>query len=139
MDTRFLGTWNLVKWSNQLDNDTEIYPFGEDAKGYIHYAENGHVFVHIMMEGRENYSGSDPFKGTSDEDATAIKSQISYAGTYEFIDDKIVHHVTISSFPNWVGGDQFRDYDFIDGQLNLSATGAQFQGQNVKATLVWKR
>lgn len=139
MDARILGTWNLVKWSNQLDDGTKIHPFGEDPTGYIHYAEDGHVFVHIMMGNRENYGGTDPFKGTSDEDAAAIKSQISYAGTYKFINGKIVHHVTISSFPNWVGGDQVRDFDIIDGQLHLSATGAQFQGQNVTATLIWKR
>lgn len=139
MDRRILGTWNLIKWSNRLDDGTEIYPFGEDLKGYIHYAEDGHLFVHIMMAGRTNYSGSDPFKGTLDEDAAAIKSQLSYAGTYEFIDGKIIHHVSISSFPNWVGGDQVRDFKFVDEYLHLSLTGAQLQGQNVTATLTWKQ
>lgn len=139
MDSRILGTWNLVKWSNQLNDGTETYPFGEDAKGYIHYSEDGYLFVHIMMANRQNYSGTDPFKGTLDEDSAAIKSQISYAGTYEFIDGKIVHHVTVSSFPNWVGRDQVRDFKFIDEYLYLSAAGAQFQGQDVTATLIWKQ
>lgn len=139
MDRRILGTWNLIKWSNRLDDGTEIHPFGEDLKGYIHYAEDGHLFVHIMTADRENYSGSDPFKGTLDEDAAAIRSQLSYAGTYEFIDGKIIHHVSISSFPNWVGGDQVRDFKFVDEYLHLSMTGAQLQGQNVTATLVWKQ
>lgn len=139
MDRRILGTWNLVKWSNQLDDGTEFFPFGEDATGYIHYAENGHLFVHIMMAGRENYSGSDPFKGTLEEDAAAMKSQITYAGTYEFIDDKIVHHVSMSSFPNWVGGDQVRDFEFVDEYLHLSVASAVFQGQTVSARLIWKQ
>lgn len=139
MDSRILGTWNLVKWSNQLDDGTEIYPFGKDAKGYIHYSKNGHLFVHIMMENRENYSGTDPFKGSLDEDVAAMKSQITYAGTYEFIDGQIVHHVTMSSFPNWVGGDQVRNFEFVDEHLHLSVTSAVFQGQNVSAKLIWKQ
>lgn len=139
MDARILGTWNLVKWSNRLDDGTEIYPFGEDAKGYIHYAENGHLFVHIMMENRDNYSGTDPFTGSLAEDAAAMKSQITYAGTYEFINDRLVHHVTMSSFPNWVGKDQVRDFKFVGQYLHLSVSGVLFQGQNVSAQLIWKQ
>ncbi|WP_162651181.1 lipocalin-like domain-containing protein [Lentilitoribacter sp. Alg239-R112] len=139
MDTRILGTWNLVKWVNELDDGTEIFPFGEDAKGYIHYAKNGHLFVHIMMSNRANYIGSDPFSGSIDEDSAAIKSQITYAGTYEFVNSKLVHHVTMSSFPNWVGKDQVRDFAFDGEHLHLSAAGAQFQGQNVTAKLIWKQ
>tara|TARA_R110002072_G_scaffold84907_1_gene192322 strand:+ start:108 stop:305 length:198 start_codon:yes stop_codon:yes gene_type:complete len=37
---------------------------------------------------------NDPFGGSLEEDSAAMKSQITYAGTYEFFGDRIEHHVT---------------------------------------------
>lgn len=139
MNNEIVGTWKLLSWHNSLNDGSKIYNFGPDATGYISYSSDGHVFVHIMAANRALYEGTDPFNGTSDEDAAAIKSHISYAGKYEFIDDKLVHHTKISSFPNWVGTDQVRDYEIDGDKLTLSASGARFKGHEVTATLVWQR
>lgn len=139
MKEQFIGTWILASWHNELDDGSKTYPFGPDASGYISYSADGFVFVHIMTANRTLYAYPDPFTGTLEEDSAAMKSQITYAGTYEFIGDKIVHHATISSFPNWVGSDQVRDYHIDGDTLELSASDAQFQDQNVTARLIWTR
>jgi hypothetical protein len=33
---------------------------------------------------------------------------VAYAGRYSFHGDRVVHHVELSLFPNWVGSDQER-------------------------------
>ncbi|MEO9460160.1 MAG: lipocalin-like domain-containing protein [Lentilitoribacter sp.] len=139
MDRDIIGTWVLESWYNELPDGSKIYPLGKHVKGYISYSSDGFVFVHIMKADRENYTDSDPFTGSAQEDTAAIKSQISYAGPYEFIDGKLYHHAKVSSFPNWVGTDQIRDVKIIGDRLELSAVGARFQGNTVTAKLIWSR
>lgn len=139
MERDIIGTWLLESWYNELPDGSKVHPLGEDVKGYISYSHDGYVFVHIMKANRQNYANGDPFTGSNDEDASAIKSQITYAGPYEFIDGKLYHHAKISSFPNWVDTDQIRDVKIDGNTLELSAVGAQFQGHIVTAKLIWAR
>jgi len=112
---------------------------GPDATGYISYSDDGYVFVHIMKKDRENYTVNDPFVGTAEEDAAAVKSSISYAGPFTINGGEITHHVTHSSFPNWVGSKQIRSARFEGSTLVLSAAGATFQGKEVTAYVTWER
>lgn len=134
-----IGTWQMLDWYNVEENGQKHFPLGEQATGYISYSKDGFVFVHLMAADRQLYELNDPFGGTEREDAAAIKSQISYAGPYTFKDGEVVHHVTHSSCPNWVGSDQFRKVEFEGDRLILSAAGAVFQGKVVTAYVIWKR
>ncbi|MFK8034657.1 MAG: lipocalin-like domain-containing protein [Hyphomicrobiales bacterium] len=50
--------------------------------------------------------------GTSEEDALAIKTQISFSGSYFERDNQVVHVVEAATCPNWVGTEQVRDIKF---------------------------
>ena len=134
-----LGTWELVAWYNQCSDGTKLYPLGPDASGYINYSPDGYVFVHLAAARRALYSVNDPFGGSAEEDTAAMKSLISYAGTYECLSDRVIHHVTQASCPNWVGTEQVRFLRFEEGCLELQAAGALFQGEVVTAHVHWKR
>lgn len=134
-----VGTWQMLDWYNLAPDGEKIYPLGPDATGYISYSSDGHVFVHMMAATRHLYALDDPFGGTLEEDSAAIKSQISYAGPYTYRGDEVVHHVTHSSCPNWVGTEQRRNVRLDGDCLELSAHGALFQGRTVTAFVTWKR
>lgn len=134
-----VGTWQLIRWYNVSDDGEEMYPLGKEATGYISYSNNGFVFVHLMAASRAPYAVNDPFGGTLEENAAAVKSHISYAGRYEYRGDDVVHRVTVASCPNWVGTEQIRTVRFNDGRLELSATDARLQGRAVTAYVLWKR
>lgn len=136
---QLLGTWKLIRWYNLSQDGTEIYPLGNDASGYISYSRDGFVFVHLMAANRAPYALNDPFGGTLEEDAAAVKSHISYAGLYECAGDEVVHRVTHASCPNWVGSEQIRRVRFEGDRLELSAAGARFQGRLVTAYVLWER
>lgn len=138
-DDPLIGTWLMLDWYNVEDNGQKHYPLGEQATGYINYSKDGFVFVHLMAADRQLYSINDPFCGSETEDSVAIKSQITYAGPYSFKGDEVVHHVTHSSCPNWVGSDQVRKVVFEGDRLILSAAGASFQGKSVTAYVIWTR
>jgi hypothetical protein len=134
-----IGTWSLLAWYNQTQAGHRSYPLGADATGYISYSHDGFVFVHLMAHNRRPYTVNDPFGGTAAEDSAAMKSQITYAGPYDYHGDHVVHCVTHASCPNWVGTRQVRQVEFIGDRLRLSATGALFQGEEVTAYVDWQR
>lgn len=139
MTSSILGTWRLLSWYNELEDGTRIYPLGEDATGFISYSSDGFVFVQMVAANRAHYSVNDPFGGSIEEDALAIKSQISYSGSFFERDSQVVHVVEAATCPNWVGTEQVRNVEFFDSKLVLSAQGAKFQGQTVTAYVHWQK
>ena len=134
-----VGTWSLRSWYNQTEDGRRLFPFGEDATGYISYSPDGFVFVHLMTSRRVPFAVNDPFGGTLQEDSEAFKSHITYAGPYEYAGNRVIHRVTQASCPNWVGTEQIRQVEFVGEHLRLSAAGALLQGRQVTAYLDWQR
>jgi hypothetical protein len=99
-----IGTWRLVSWENRSLVGGEIpYPLGKDAAGYVMYNQDGYMFVAIMGPDRLQFAVNDLLSGTPEEEAQAEETYISYCGWYDFDGDKVVHHVELSLFTNWVG------------------------------------
>ena len=133
----FTGSWKLKEWSAELRDESKIYPFGKDAIGRITYGNDGLMAVQIMKNNRASFHLEDPLQGQPDEMITAYNGFIAYCGTYE-IDptaNQVVHHIEISSFPNWIGQNQIRNFEFNGDELTLS-TGFIGSGRH---KLVWKK
>jgi hypothetical protein len=72
--------------------------------------------VMMMRLGRPPFASGDLRRGTDAEVRVAFDGFISYFGTYTIDSAKhtITHHLQGASYPNWVGGDQVRQYK-LDG------------------------
>lgn len=134
-----VGTYDLVSWENRYESGAITYPLGPDAIGVISYSPDGFLFVHIMANNRNKHSLSDLFSGKNSEIKNSATTHISYCGTYEIKENEIIHHVSVSSFPNWVSSEQRRNWEFKNGNLMLSAQGLQVGNEKVGAYLIWKR
>jgi hypothetical protein len=64
---------------------------------------------------------------------------VAYAGYYSFHGDRVVHHVELSLFPNWVGSDQERWVELAKDLLILSASPLLLAGKQQVPRLVWER
>ncbi|NND35016.1 MAG: lipocalin-like domain-containing protein [Saprospiraceae bacterium] len=119
---KFIGSWELKEWTAELNDGSIVHPFGKDAIGRITYDGHSNMAVQIMKNNRPNFLSEDPLQGQPDEVVTAYGGFIAYCGTFEVLSDanQVVHKIAISSFPNWVGQDQFRNYEFKDDNLILS-------------------
>jgi len=119
---KFIGSWELKKWTAELNDGTEFFPFGEDAVGRISYDSDSNMSVHIMKNNRPPFHSEDPLNATPDEMFTAFGDFISYCGSYVIYNNpnQVVHQIKISSFPNWVGQNQIRKFEFKDDKLILS-------------------
>ncbi|MHA1559467.1 MAG: lipocalin-like domain-containing protein [Alphaproteobacteria bacterium] len=135
---KLLGTWKLARWYNEAADGTITEPFGPDPVGFISYSHDGYMFAHLAITDRARYAANDMAAGTIDEDSAAMKSHVSYAGSYEIDGNHVVHHVELASFPNWTGTDQRRQIRFESGRLRLSAP-FEYDGAIVTAHAVWEK
>jgi hypothetical protein len=136
---RFVGRWKLVSFETRGEDGEVTYPFGKDALGYIMYSTDGYMSVTIFPKNRRRFNTYDVAGGTIEEKVAAAESYISYFGRYEIIDDRVIHHVEASFFPNWVGVDQERFYRFDGNRLTLSSTPMLFKGKSQSIHLIWDK
>ncbi|HVO49492.1 MAG TPA: lipocalin-like domain-containing protein [Thermoanaerobaculia bacterium] len=141
MDTSSLaGAWNLLVLEFRSDGQV-VYPTGRDAAGMCLYDATGHMSLQIMRVDRPRFAAEDMLGGTPEEVAAAAKGYIAYGGTY--VEDAqngvVVHHVTHSLFPNWVGKDLVRFFKRTGDRLITSAPTVVVGGHLMDAMLVWER
>ena len=134
-----VGAWRLVSWQNQAADGQVTYPMGTDAMGYLLYGADGRFSVTISRKGRARFAAGDLLSGTAEEKARALEGFVAYAGRYTFHGDRVIHHVELSLFPNWVGSDQERWVELAGDRLTLSASPLLLAGTQQVPRLVWER
>lgn len=137
--SQFVGTWRLVSFELRHTNGQVLYPYGKDAVGYLMYLPDGYMSVVIMSANRPKLAAEGIFGANAEEKATAAQTYFSYCGRYEIQADKVIHHVEASFFPNWVGVDQERFFEFTGDRLSLSKPPILVSGQQQTAHLIWER
>ena len=134
-----LGTWRLVSLEGATVDGHVSYPYGQDALGYLTYGSDGRMSAIIMSADRPRFPGNDPRGGPAAEKAAAADTFIAYCGTYTLHGGRVVHHVELSLFPNWVGGDQERFYELDGDRLVIHTGPILIDGEPRTSRLVWQR
>ena len=111
---------------------------GERLTGFIHYGADGRMACMIARQDRLRVSGTQ-FTCTDAEKVAAYDSFFSYSGTYTIQGDRVAHHVALSLFPNWVGGDQVRRFRVAGDVLDIIARLDEGTPQARTALLSWTR
>ena len=100
-DNPLLGTWKLKSYVREVTATGErIDERGEHPNGYLSYAVDGRMYAIITWENRIKPREVVP---TDEERVKLFSTMISYAGTYTFDAEKVIHHVDISWNQNWTG------------------------------------
>ena len=134
-----VGAWRLVSWENRAADGQVTYPMGTDALGSLLYTASGRFSVTISRRGRAGFAAGDLLSGTTEEQARAVEGFVAYAGRYSFHGDRVIHHVELSLFPNWVGTDQERWVELAGNHLTLSASPLLLAGKQQVPRLLWER
>jgi len=142
-DARFVGTWQLVTSEFRTADGEVTYPLGEKAAGVLIYDGGGRMAAQLMRPGRPKFASGDMQGGSLEEIKTAAEGYVAYFGTYQVNDKngKVVHHVEASLFPNWVGQDQVRLFEFSADadMLTLKTLPILSGGHEIIGVLVWKK
>jgi hypothetical protein len=135
---KFIGTWKLVSYKLKL-GDKESYPFGKDAIGQIMYNSDGYMAVFISPKVRTKFNSEDVMGGTVHEKLAAADTFIGYCGSFEVLEDMVVHRVKVSFFPNWVGSKLERFYKFEGDRLTLRSAPMLIYGETQSIYLIWEK
>jgi hypothetical protein len=136
---RLLGAWSLQEYVARTDDGGVHHPLGPGASGLLVYSAGGHMTAQLMSDGRPRW----PRPGDDDRlprIAAIAAGYLAYAGTFE-VDESaatVVHHVTLSLLPNWIGRPQRRRVDLDGDRLVLSVAGAT-AGDPPTHRLSWAR
>jgi len=134
-----VGRWRLLSWSARDEDGEVTYPFGEKAEGTLVYTADGWLTVALAVGDRPNLSTEDLIGGSDDERAEAFSTYIAYSGTYEVEGDVVVHRITMSLFPNWVGSERRRHVDLSADELVLTTPPMEVGGDVLVSELRWTR
>ena len=137
--SQFWGTWRLQSFEVRTSSGEVSYPFGRNATGHLIYSQDGYMTVAVMKANRPNFNSADIFAASPDEKRIAFDTFASYGGTYEVQNNKIIHHIQVSLFPNWSGRDQERFFEFFADQLILSSPPMPVGGKEQTGRVVWQR
>jgi hypothetical protein len=131
-----VGTWKLVSASSVTANgQRDETPYGAGPVGFLSYSEDGRVTAMISYAGRKSL----PANPRVEEQAEAYKTFFAYAGRYTLSRDKVIHHVEICSFQNYVNKDLVRSIKFQGDQLVLATPPTLMDGAIQTIEIIWQR
>lgn len=132
-----IGVWHLSSFV-RMDGEGAVaaLPRGENPQGMLVYSADGHMSVHLMNSGRARFAGMAQDEGTVEEKAEALSTYQGYAGRFELAAGRVTHHITLSSFPNWVGTSIWRDVELDGDRLTLSSPYRESTGEPLRSVLV---
>ena len=135
-----IGTWKLVSITRQApDGKRDDAPFGKRPSGMLIYTADGHTSVIISYDNRNPLSSDDRLAASVSEKAAAFDTSFGYAGRYTCSANRVVHHATTASVPNWAGTDMVRILRSADGKLTLSTPPLLVGGAASTWELTWER
>lgn len=113
------GTWTLVAADKILPGGARARDYGEQPKGRLIVDADGRYSLQILKSERLRFTEDSKADGSSNEFKSAVMGSSTHYGTIT-IDDKaqqLVFSIEGSSFPNWEGTVQRRQYELEGDQL----------------------
>lgn len=135
------GTWRLLSSEFRTSGGEAIYPLGEDAGGQCILTPDGYMSGQLMRKDRPRFAAGNQASGTPEEIKAALEGYVSYYGPFD-IDparQQLTTHVEGSLFPNWIGEDQVRFYEFSENRLTLKTPPIPLGDDEVTGYLIWER
>ena len=131
----------MVACEGQWSDGRVTYPYGKEPVGMLIYDGQGHFSGQISDTGRPEFASGNLLKGSPEELKSAFEGYVAYYGGYEVDEVKghMTHRVEGSFFPNWVGQEQTRLFEFQGDKLRLSTLPIKGSRANLTVVLLWER
>ena len=113
------GTWTLVAADKILPGGAVARDYGEQPKGRLMVDAQGRYSLQILKSERLRFAIDSKADGSTDEFKSAVMGSSTHYGTIT-IDEmagRLVFSIEGSSFPNWEGTVQRREYTLEGGEL----------------------
>lgn len=114
------GTWTLVAADKILPGGARARDYGEQPKGRLVVDTRGRYSLQILKSERLRFATGSKADGSTDEFKSAVMGSSTHYGTVT-VDEKaaqLVFSIEGSSFPNWEGTVQRRQYKLEGKELS---------------------
>ena len=139
VDASLVGRWKLSSYVTRDEDGSVSHPFGEHPSGTLIYTPGGWMIAQIAAEDRPRLESDDPLLADEAARAAAFSTCLAYSGFYEAADRVVHHRVMESTFPNWVGTTQTRDFVLTGDELVLRTPPMEVGGRQAVHELRWIR
>jgi Lipocalin-like domain len=140
MSAAIFGTWKLISASaTAATGKRNDSPFGTSPVGFLTYTLDGRMSAMISYGGRKHLSSTDSSSAPAEEQAEAFRTFVSYGGRFTLLEEKVIHHVEISSIQDWVGTNLIRSIKFQRDRIVLTAPPMSVAGNLQTFELIWQR
>ncbi|KRA20956.1 lipocalin-like domain-containing protein [Lysobacter sp. Root604] len=113
------GTWTLVAADKVLPDGETVRDYGENPKGRLVVDGKGRYSLQIFKSERLRFASDSKADGSVDEFRSAVMGSSTHYGTMTIEPGAgvLVFSIEGSSFPNWEGTIQKRQYQFDGAEL----------------------
>lgn len=134
------GTWVMDAAYELRADGTRTTNYGEHPEGLMLIDSAGRYSIQIFRPHRTAFASGVKAEGTPGEYRDAVLGSSTHFGRVRMDSAKhqLVFHVQASSFPNWEGKRQVRDYTYAGGVLTY-AVPASASGNGTIAYSVWHK
>ena len=114
------GTWTLVAADRILPDGARTRDYGEHPKGRLVVDALGRYSLQVLKSERLRFAGDGKADGSADEFRSAVLGSSTHYGTISIDGDagQLVFSIEGSSFPNWEGTVQRRQYTLEGDRLS---------------------
>ena len=131
------GSWTLVSLYVEKDG-SRTEAFGTAPRGSMVFTPDGHFSTIVMRANLPKFGSNSRTSGTDTENQAVVQGSIAYFGTYteNKTDGTLSLRIEGSTFPNWDGQVQLREFRVTNNELRLINPSAAIGGAGY---MVWKR
>jgi hypothetical protein len=134
------GTWVMDSAYEIRADGTRTTNYGEHPSGLLMVDRSGRYSIQIFRPGRQKFASGVESDGRPEEYRDAVLGSSTHFGKVAV--DAASHQLTFdiedSSFPNWEGKRQVRNYTYAGGVLTY-AVPASASGNGTVAYSIWRR
>ena len=133
------GTWVMTGAYEIHADGSRTTNYGEHPQGLFMVDKQGRYSMQIFRPGRPKFASGVKAQGTPEEYRQAVIGSSTHTGQVEgdTAKHKLTFRIETSSFPNWEGSTQVRDYTYVDGTLTYSVPAAA-SGNGTVAYSIWR-
>ena len=126
------GTYVLTAETREVNGATTVLP----TQGSLSLGTNGRYMLTTFAPHLPNVTSGNRMTATAEEYKTIVSGSLAHYGTYSVADKVLVFKVERSTFPNWDGIEQRRQFTLSGDELKYTLANASGGGS---VTLTWKR
>ncbi len=127
-----VGTYVLAAETREVNGTKTVLP----TQGSLSLGANGRYMLTTFAPNLPKVTSGNRMTATPEEYKAIVSGSLAHYGTYSVVDKALVFKVERSSFPNWDGIEQRRQFTLTGDELKYTLANASGGGS---VTLTWKR